>query len=365
MSRKASKWLPAVVVPAVIAVGVVAVPLQAGAAVNLPDKTPAQVLELVRTSTERSFSGTVVKTADLGLPNLPSTHGTASADGVGAVSAVLDALSGSQEAKIAVNGPEKVRVQIADRFAERNIVTNGTDAWYFDSRTSTAFHLAIPADARAAAQAKLEASDAADLSNPAALANSFLAHIDPSTAVSVGTDGRVAGRTVYELILTPRAADTLTKNVSISVDSETGLPLKVTVAAKGQSVAAFEVGFTSLDLTTPESGRFEFSPAPGVKVDEITVPARAAGTGSAPTPAAPRDSAEPIVTGTGWDAIVELPAASVPSELSSNPLLPKLTTAVTGGRVLTTSLVNVLLTTDGRVFAGSVPVALLQSAANK
>lgn len=70
MSRNSLRWLPAIVVPAVVVAAVIAVPLQAGAAVDLPDKTPEQVLLLVNDSTVSAFSGTVAQSADLGLPAL-------------------------------------------------------------------------------------------------------------------------------------------------------------------------------------------------------------------------------------------------------------------------------------------------------
>ena len=72
----------------------------------------------------------------------------------------------------------------------------------------------------------------------------------------------------------------------------------------------------------------------------------------------------PVVTGTGWDAIVEVPAASVSTELSANPLFEQLTTQVDGGRLFSTALVNVLLTDDGRMLAGSVPADRLLAAAD-
>jgi hypothetical protein len=49
--------------------------------------------------------------------------------------------------------------------------------------------------------------------------------------------------------------------------------------------------------------------------------------------------------------------------LTSNPLYGELTTPVAGGRALSTSLVSVLLTDDGRVFAGAVPVSRLEAVA--
>ena len=75
MLRNSLKWLPALIVPAVVAVGIVAVPMQAGAAVDLPDKSASEVLKLVSDSTEQSFSGTVSKTADIGLPNMEYSSG--------------------------------------------------------------------------------------------------------------------------------------------------------------------------------------------------------------------------------------------------------------------------------------------------
>jgi hypothetical protein len=58
-----------------------------------------------------------------------------------------------------------------------------------------------------------------------------------------------------------------------------------------------------------------------------------------------------------------VPAGAVPAGLASNPTTRRLTTAVPGGLVLHTALVNVLLTDDGRVLAGAVPVSRLESAA--
>ena len=58
-----------------------------------------------------------------------------------------------------------------------------------------------------------------------------------------------------------------------------------------------------------------------------------------------------------------MPADRVPSGLGDDATVRRLTTAADGGRVLHTALVNVLLTDDGRVLAGAVPVSSLESAA--
>lgn len=356
MSRKSLNWLPALVAPAVIAVAVIAVPMQAGASVDLPDKSADEVLQLIAGSTEDSFSGTVEKTADLGLPTLPEGI-DAVAPGGGDVAELFELLSGTQEARVFVDGPTNLRVQIKDSLAERSAITNGTDAWYYDSETNVATHVAIPADAMSGFREHLDAASA--LATPAQVADRIIEKLGPSTDFTVGTDSTVAGRTVYELILTPKAADTLVESASVSVDSETGLPLQVTVAAAGQDDPALEVGFTAIDLAEPAASLFEFTPG-DVTVEEKpfpSAPERGTRDGSAPAD-------EPQVTGTGWDAIAHVPAASVPDDLAADPLFAQLTTDVDGGRVFSTALVTVLFTDDGRILAGSVPADRLLAAAN-
>lgn len=368
-SRNSLRWLPAVIVPAVVVVGAIAIPLQAGAAVNLPDKSAAEVLLMVSDSAVTSFSGTVEQTSDLGLPDIDlGSIGSSSSDPAGGgpsadmLATALEFASGSHTSRVFVDGPENIRVQVKDPLAERNAVSNGTDAWFYDSETDVATHLAIPADAKASVEEKaaaLEARIPADLT-PAKVADQLLANLAPSTTVSVGTDGSVAGRSVYELILTPKTADTLVESVSISVDSETGMPLRVTVLAVGQEAPAAQVGFSLVDFSAPAAELFDFVPPAGATVEEQKIPTAVDAQG---TPSGERQAGEPIVTGTGWSTIVEIPAGVVPAELVSNPLVGQLATDVDGGKLLSTSLVNVLLTTDGRAFAGSVPVALLQAAA--
>ena len=376
MSHNSLRWLPALVVPAVVVCAVIAVPLQAGAAVDLPDKTPQQVLLLVNDSTASAFAGTVAQSSDLGLPSMDLSAsmsnvapGQASTGEVsaGALSTVLELLSGSHEFRVYVGGETQSRVQVKDRMAERDVIHNGSDVWLYDSNSNAATHLTLPADLAATAEAKfaeLQSQLPADLSTPAQLAERFLGELDPSTAVSVGTDARVAGRSVYQLVLTPKATDTLVASVSIAVDSETGLPLQVTVLAQGQSAPAFQVGFTAIDFAAPNAALFNFVPPAGATVNEQVMPDLSddtAGDHAADHSAAAHKA--PVVTGTGWSTIIEVPATAVPAQLGDNPLIDQLTTAVDGGRALTTSLLTVFLASDGRVFAGAVPLAQLQTAA--
>ena len=345
MKHRWVRWLPAVAVPAAIAAGAIVAPLAAGAA-DLPEKTPAEVLKLVAGSDTRAFSGTVEQTSDLGLPSIPKTTGS-SADSSAA--STLELLMGDHTAKVYVDGPQKVRVQLLDQLAERDAIRNGSDVWLYDSTGEKATHVTLPAHDATSARPDATAT------TPSALAQRFLAAVDPSTSVTLGSNTNVAGRDAYDLVLTPKTSATLVGSVSIAVDGTTGIPLRVQVVARGASDPAFQAGFTSFSDQAPAASVFSFTPPKGATVTE-----------QSPKSGEHRDvgtDRKPVVTGEGWATIVSLPAGSAPAALTADPLVAQLTQPVDGGRALSTSLVSVLVTADGRVLAGSVPFSALQSAA--
>ncbi|WP_291048325.1 DUF2092 domain-containing protein [Herbiconiux sp.] len=380
-TAKWQRWVPAVAVPAVVAVVVTGGAFAAGASADLPEKTAQQVLELAAQADVQTFSGTVEQTADLGLPDLSSVPGGSSSgasggssDGSGSgdastdstVSAALELLTGSHSARVYADGPTKARVQVLDQLAERDAIRNGSELWLYDSSDNTVVHSSIPADAGSGDGDGAGAPEASGtVQTPAELAQGFLDAVDPSTDVSLGADTEVAGRSAYDLVLTPRGSETLVGSVSIAVDSETGLPLSVEVLARGASTPAFSVAFSSLSLDTPSADLFDFTPPEGAAVTEKALPTDA-GDGSGDHAAAPQGAdahPEPVVTGEGWNTIVALPVGADSADLTSSPLIAQLLTPVDGGQVLQTALVSVLLTDDGRVLAGAVPAEALQSAA--
>lgn len=359
MKHRWVRWLPAVVVPAAIAAGAIAVPLAAGAA-DLPAKSPQEVLKLVAASEVRAFSGTLEQSSALGLPSLPgvstgSSTGAPGASGSSGTDAsaasALELLTGDHTARVYVDGPKHVRVQVLDQLAERDVVRNGSDVWLYQSGGEKVTHVTLPAGTKAE-ESPVPTPEA---TTPSALAQRFLAAVDPSTAVTLGPDTKVAGRDAYDLVLTPRTDATLIGSVSIAVDGTTGVPLRVQVTARGAHSPAFQAGFTSFSATAPSASVFAFTPPKGSTVTEQTLPRDAH--------SRPADHARPAVTGAGWSTVVALPAGSVPAGVTTDPLLRQLTQPVDGGRALSSALVSVLVTDDGRVLAGAVPVSALQAAA--
>jgi hypothetical protein len=418
MNRAWLRWLPATAVPAVIAAGVLAGSIPARAGDPLPEKTAAQVLALLGEHRTETLSGTVEQTSNLGLPELPNTGPSSGPASAGGAASVAELLTGQHTARVYIDGPAKVRIQVVDRLAERDVIRRDGELWFYSSKDNSAAHLTLPAFARdlplptpqpstdpappgqepatpkpggppeSSPKPGVPAPDmpipkdlAYSIPTPEELATRLLAAVDSSTQVTVGPDIEVAGRAAYNLVVEPRTQGTLVERVAIAVDGETGLPLRVSVTARGQAEPAFQAGFTSLSLAKPDDARFTFVPPPGATVKELQLPVP----GARPWPITPdaRPDAlpdagpsptthpmeRPSVTGTGWETVIGFPAppagqGPVLSEsLLKDPFLAQAVAVVPGGRLLSTTLVNVLITDDGRIFVGMVPPERLQAAA--
>lgn len=360
VSQMWKKWIPAAVVPVVIAGVVIAVPLAANASGSLPEKTPQELLALVAASNVPALSGTFEQTSNLGLPELPTGTGAQGSGSTAQAASALELLTGNHTARVytdSTNGAKNMRLQVLDSMAERDVIRSGGDVWLYDSKKQAATHVTLPAHPDAAGSVPDAGSAAAQ--TPDQLAAKLLAAVTPTTDVSVGNDVTVAGRSAYDLVLTPHATDTLVGSVSIAVDGATGLPLKVEIVPRGSADPAFTTAFTAISFDAPAADLFAFTPPAGTTVTEQAVPAESSKSSADPSKAADK----PVVAGTGWSSIVELNVGTDQSALTSSPLFAQLATPVDGGNVFSTSLVNVLLTTDGRVFAGSVSAEALQAAA--
>ncbi|WP_066521404.1 LolA family protein [Curtobacterium ammoniigenes] len=381
---KRSVWIPAAIAPVVIA-GAVAAPALASTGSTTStagSPTAAQVLASVARSSSSAFSGRVHQSTDLGLPSLPSGVATPAGSASAGAASVLGLLTAAHDARVYVDGPSKARVQILGQLAEQDVIVNGASVWTWDSKTQDATHYTLPTKRNGATPA------APSTETPTTIAQRAISAITPTTDVSAPTRSTVAGRAAWQITLRPKSSSTLVADVVLSIDQKTGVPLAARIDAKGQKAAAFSVAYTSIDFSTPAANLFSFTPPSGAHVSTHAVPAHPHGTtkkhpdsmtpgtiqgSTAPTPSTqtPKHAGtgpKPTVTGTGWNTIVQLPAdaakgLSNTGKGGSARLLDELTTPVSDGRAVQTSLVTVLITTDGRVFAGAVPLSALQAAA--
>jgi outer membrane lipoprotein-sorting protein len=349
----AVRW--AVPLGAVVAIGA-GVALTSGnadAAAQLPPKTAAQLLVDLAKAPGRPLSGTVVETAKLGLPELPTTGGGGTS--------LQSLVTGSHTARVWYGTDGKARVSLVGDLAETDVVRNGTDVWLWSSTTREATHYAVKEG-----QQEPSATPPAVASDPATAAKQALAAIDPTTQVDVDGTGYVADRPVYELSLAPRDARSLVGSVRLAVDSETSVPLRVQVFARGAQEPAFETGFTDVQFEQPAASVFSFTPPAGAKVTEGGTP----GTAAKPPAGSEHPQADrPDVVGSGWTSVAVLHGVDL-GALGQNETASAVlrgTTDVTGsfgsGRLLRTSLVSVLVVGD-TAYVGAVQPDVLEQAAS-
>ncbi len=394
--RISKRWVPSIAVPAVIAVGAIAVPLQANA-IDLPDLSPQQVMVLMQGADVTEFSGTIVKSSNLGLPTLEFSSMMSEdsiaqmeekmpaemADFVPSViesntlTQAIELISGSHTIRVYVSGQDKLRAQILDPMSQRDLIVNGNEFWVYDAKMATALTGTIDIEADPAKQAEAEQkvldyadSIALDLSSPDAIADYLVSMVDETSLVEVGKDHSVAGRSAYQLIISPDSPNSLVASAAVSVDSETGMPLKVEIFSTTQVEAAMTVGFESISFGSVDQGLFSFTPPAGTSVETFDADELMATLDGYEKPEGYVSDyevpAEPEVLGSDWDSVVHLAAlpADIPQDLMATELFADMLTEVPGGKVFSTPLVNVLLTDSGEVYMGAVTIDYLLSLAN-
>jgi outer membrane lipoprotein-sorting protein len=323
---------------------------------DLPAVTAQQLLTEVGQAKVPGLSGTVVSTSRLGLPSLPSL-------GSGGGVSPTDLASGSHTVRVWLKGEDQSRLALTGQLAESDAIHNGRDVWLYSSEQNSVVHYRL---AESAVSPPAPPSGV----TPQALASRLLAAISPSTTVTVERNLRVAGRDAYQLRLRPKAPESLIDSAVLAVDGQTKVPLRVQVLAKGRQDPAFEVGFTQVQFRAPSDDVFQFSPPPGAKVTEKQLPAgEHHGNGQ---PQVPASSQSPRVLGDSWTSVlvvdgVDLSSGGSGSNARALRELLGATTPVQGafgqGRMLRTTLLTVLLTDNGRLYAGAVTPQALEAAA--
>jgi hypothetical protein len=251
--------------------------------------------------------------------------------------------------------------------AERVWTTDGKTAWAYDSSEREATKLTLPAraDRPGKPQVKPESYD------PAAVAKQFLDAIDPTTKVEVSGTDKVAGRDAYKLRLVPKTDKSTVGSVTLAIDSKNWVPLEVTVMPRTGSDPAVQLGFSAVSFDVPAASTFAFTPPKGVKVTEEKAPAHR----KLPTPVKPPKGTEkpattdrPTTIGEGWETVVALRDVNIPRTGPVGQLLANARTVEGSwgtGKILTSKMVNALVTDDGRVLIGLVSPDTLVAAAPK
>lgn len=376
--RPGLRWAVPAAAGSLILGGALLAPLAASADAGLPPRTAEELLVALQQAEPTPLSGTVGTSADLGLPSLPMSMA-----GGGA----LALATGDATVRVWADGPDRQRLALIEDRAETTVVRSGSEAWVWSSRDATADRYVLPEESDRAGHAGDLPAGLALPSTPEQAAQMALAALDPTTEVTTTGVARVAGRDAYELVLTPRDDRTLVARVSIALDAETSVPLRVRVHSTRSADPAVQVGFTSVDLARPNPGLFEFTPPAGATITEHAAP-DPADTGLTDAQRAELEqraaAEEPVVVGEGWsavaiaalpqDALADLAESGLRAErewgaadpaataLALLEALPTTSGPWGSGRLLAGTLFSAIVTDDGRVAVGLVGPEVLDAA---
>jgi outer membrane lipoprotein-sorting protein len=388
MSPAVRRWLvPASAALAVIGGGVAIGLVTNAADPALPTRSAEELLVDLQTADVDGLRGTVVARADLGLPPLPT-----GAPGSAQLSALL---SGTHTLRVWYASPDNARLALVGQDSETDIITNGEDLWVWSSKDNTATHASLPEGGLLGGMlggdmlgGGLPGAPSADPSTPGGmlggldpeqLSRMVLSFLGPYTDITT-SQTTVAGRDAYELVLAPKDQATLIDRIVIAIDGTERIPLRFAVQVRGSDSPAIEIGFTEVSFERPDASQFEFNPPPGatvIEAEELDRPGEPHESAHPSTesehPEMPmRDGPPPFeLIGEGWGTVLAVDLGPLPSgeEAEDGPaamlaLLPKVSGDWGSGTLLTSRVFSVLLTDDGRLFAGAVgPQSLYEAAA--
>lgn len=342
----------------------------ADASSGLEAKSAQEILTGMQQAKTPELSGTVVATADLGLPDLPGMDDSAE---------LTSLVSGSHTMRVWYGGPDRMRLAKLGDASETNVIRNGKDAWIWSSAEKKAVHYSLPnADSMHS-----QPADAKMPKTPQEASEMILDSVGESSTVSTNAMARVAGRDAYELVLTPKQDNTLVKNVRLAVDGETMIPLRMQVFSRKLAEPAYEIGYSSLSLGKVEDRMFTFTAPTGTTVKEADTSKMhdEHAAGRAGHMKDKRADAKPAhVAGEGWSRVyvMQVPkdaATSMGSQADEKSAegpkgrhgydegqdpaqiiasLPKTSGSWGTGRVLEGTLFSIILTDDGRLAMGAV-----------
>jgi outer membrane lipoprotein-sorting protein len=384
ISRRARWAVPAGAVAVVAAVTAASMATAAAASPALPDRTPIQLLTGLAShaAAPPPMSGTVVESAALGIPELPGQEDPSSP---------VSMLSGSHTIKLWFSDPAHVRVAVPVPMGETDVIRNGGTAWVWQSTSNSVQKIMLPArPAGAHASPAAGAGSMPASLTPQQAAQRLLTAVGPTTRVTSGPTTTVAGQDAYQLVVAPKDSRSLVGRVVVQIDAQhPGVVLGVQLFARGAANPAFQTGFTSITFAAPPASTFAFTPPNGASVRTVTPHRQAMPAGAPPAVSGAK------VVGKGWLAVAVLPASVLSAIEHGNAAgalgqaaqsaaggpgssgsvdaagvlaaLLRSATPVSGdwgnGKLVTTSLVSILITSSGHVLIGAVAPSVLYSAA--
>lgn len=230
---------------------------------DLDDITTEELLVKVAGSDTEQLSGAVRFDAGLNIPGLSRI-----AENFGGPAArVAELATGNSTLRVAVDGPERQRIEVGGGSDELSVIHNNGELWIYDGASNTAYHGAAPEGVEIDGERGFKGAEELGLT-PRELAERVLAEAEGKADISIDGTAKVAGRDAYQVLVVPAAeVNGSVESVRIAVDAETGVPLAVNV--QGDDRQLIDVAFTQIRYEKPSGGNFDFTPPQGADVYDL------------------------------------------------------------------------------------------------
>lgn len=250
---------------------------------ELPETTAEELIVRIAESDQAQMSGTVRVETGLAVPaGMDGMLGDLAGEFGAPAGRLVDLATGQSTLEIATDGPERQRLSVGEGKEELSVIHNDGELWTYDAASNTVLHAGMPemSDASGASGEDETSAHPLDSMTPQEAAERLLEEAGQYADVTVEGTSQVAGRSAYQLLIEPtepveppEGRDPYTDGpggvewARIAVDSETGVPLAVTV--QGQAAPLLDISFSRIDFGRPAGGTFDFTPPQGAEVIQI------------------------------------------------------------------------------------------------
>jgi outer membrane lipoprotein-sorting protein len=255
----------------------------------------------------------------------------------------------------------RVRLELQAEKGDTQILYDGKTVTVYDASTNTLYRYTPAADESVSGETK-----STEVSADGSTSTTFIYRPDKAHAVSdheppsvakieegiaklskhVGVSGAtptdVAGQPAYTVRVSPKESGSLIGGAELSWDAVHGVPLRAALYSSTSSSPVIELAASEISYGPVASSVFEFTPPPGAKIDEVTLP-----TGHrSKTPGGEHAHGHPNVTthGHGVSAVDVIESKTKPGEKPLNlpEGLPKVHIGATTATELPTALGTLL-----------------------
>jgi outer membrane lipoprotein-sorting protein len=266
----------------------------------------------------------------------------------------------------------RVRLELQAEKGDTQILYDGHTVRLYDASTNTLYRYTPPAETGEAEKPEPEGHH--EVPSEAKIEEA-IANLRKHANVTGPTPTDVGGQPAYTVRVSPNEAGSLFSGVELSWDAVHGVPLRAAVYSTTSPSPVLELAASEVSYGPVDPSVFQFTPPPGVKVQEITTSSTAAKTGAAARRRGgtrrPASASRPKVRTTGHGissiAIVERTTSSKQHGAPSLPEgLPKVKINGTSATELATPLGTVLSFERAGVrylLLGSVTPSALEAAA--